>query len=87
MIAFVLAGLEFHAGNAELALNHASEGLAAFRALNYTQSNARLLCNMSVFPSIWDGTMTQRITLARRSTFQVSSSADSVCSRCRPSER
>jgi predicted ATPase/transcriptional regulator with XRE-family HTH domain len=49
MIAFVLAGLEFHAGNAELALNHASEGLAAFRALNYTQSNARLLCNMSIF--------------------------------------
>ena len=49
MIAFVLAGLEFHAGNAELALNHAAEGLAAFRALNYTQSNARLLCNMSIF--------------------------------------
>ena len=39
IIAFVLAGLEFHAGNAELALIHASEGLAAFRALNYTQSN------------------------------------------------
>ncbi len=49
MIAFVLASLEFHAGNAELALMRASEGLAAFRALNYTQSNARLLCNMSIF--------------------------------------
>ena len=49
MIAFVLAGLEFHAGNAELALDHAAEGLAAFRALNYTQSNARLLCNISIF--------------------------------------
>ena len=52
MIAFVLAALEFHAGNAELALTYASEGLAAFRALSYTQSNARLLCNMSIFSSI-----------------------------------
>ena len=48
MVAFVLASLEFDAGNAELALTRASEGLAAFRALNYTQSNARLLCNMSI---------------------------------------
>jgi predicted ATPase/transcriptional regulator with XRE-family HTH domain len=51
MVAFALAALEFHAGNAELALTHASEGLAAFRAINYTQSNARLLCNMSIICS------------------------------------
>ena len=49
IIAFVFANLEFHAGNAELALMRASEGLAAFRAINYTHSNARLLCNMSIF--------------------------------------
>jgi predicted ATPase/transcriptional regulator with XRE-family HTH domain len=52
MVAFVLSVLEFLAGNAELALMRASEGLAAFRALNYTQSNARLLCNISIFLTI-----------------------------------
>ena len=52
MVAFVLSILEFLAGNTDLALMRASEGLAAFRALNYTQSNARLLCNMSIFLTI-----------------------------------
>ena len=38
--------------------------------------------------SVWIGTMTQRITLARRSTFQVSSNRPiRSSSRCRPSER
>ncbi len=49
MVAFSLAALEFHAGDAALALMHASEGLAAFRALDYTQQNAVLLCNMSTY--------------------------------------
>jgi hypothetical protein len=47
MTAFVLANIEFHAGDAELALKHATEGLAALRALDYTQHIAILLGNMS----------------------------------------
>ena len=49
IVAFLLANLEFHAGDAELALIYASEGLAAFRSLDYTQRIASLLCNMSTY--------------------------------------
>jgi tetratricopeptide (TPR) repeat protein len=49
MMAFALANIEFHAADAELALKHATEGLASLRALDYTQHNALLLCNMSTY--------------------------------------
>ena len=47
-IAFTLAPLEFEAGNAELALQHASEALATFRSLS-DELFASTLTSMSVY--------------------------------------
>jgi predicted ATPase/transcriptional regulator with XRE-family HTH domain len=49
IVAFLLANLAFRAGDAEQALIYASEGLAAFRSLGYTQQHPSLLCNMSTY--------------------------------------
>ena len=40
IVAFLLANLAFRAGDAESALICASEGLAAFRSLGYTQQSS-----------------------------------------------
>lgn len=48
-IAIHLASIEFESGDSELALVHASEGLATLRALNDTIYEAGILCNISEY--------------------------------------